>query len=72
VDGLRGFPETIEAAYPEAQIQTCIVHLMAASKLLYLARRFIEKNWKMPPITWKQAVNQFAILFGERFTNALG
>jgi transposase-like protein len=43
----------------------------AATKLLYLARRFIEKDWKMPPITVKQAANQFAILFGERFTNAL-
>ena len=173
VDGLRGFPEAIEAVYPEAQIQTCIVHLIrnslnlaswkdrkalatglkpiyqaatadaaasaldafeqgdwgkkfptvvamwrrqweqvipffayppevrkiiyttnaiesmhmqlrkivknrghfpsdeAATKLLYLALRNIEKDWKMPPITWKQAVNQFAILFGERFTNAL-
>jgi hypothetical protein len=40
----------------------------AASKLLYLALRNIEKDWKMPPITWRQAVNQFAILFGERFT----
>jgi transposase-like protein len=28
VDGLRGFPEAIEAAYPDAQIQTCIVHLI--------------------------------------------
>lgn len=174
VDGLRGFPEAIEAVYPLAQIQTCIVHLIrnslnlaswkdrkglasalkpiyqamtaeaaavaldtfaesdwgqkfptvaamwrrqwaqvtpffayppavrkiiyttnaiesmhmqlrkivknrghfpsdeAASKLLYLALRNIEKDWKMPPITWKQAVNQFAILFGERFMNALG
>lgn len=173
VDGLRGFPEAIEAVYPQAQIQTCIVHLIrnslnlaswkdrkalatalkpiyqaatadaaatalqsfaqsdwgkkfptvtamwqrqweqvipffayppevrkiiyttnaiesmhmqlrkivknrghfpgdeAATKLLYLALRNIEKDWKMPPITWKQAVNQFAILFGERFTNAL-
>jgi transposase-like protein len=173
VDGLRGFPEAIEAVYPEAQIQTCIVHPIrnslnlaswkdkkelaaalkpiyqavsaeaaasaltaflasdwgqkfptvtamwqrqweqvipffaypppvrkiiyttnaieslnmqlrkivknrghfpsdeAASKLLYLALRNIEKNWKMPPVTWKQAANQFAILFGERFTNAL-
>jgi putative transposase len=173
VDGLRGFPEAIEAVYPQAQIPTCIVHLIrnslslaswkdrkslaaalkpvyqavtadaaaaalqefaqgewgqkfptvtamwqrqweqvipffayppavrkiiyttnaiesmhmqlrkivknrghfptdeAASKLLYLALRNIEKDWKMPPITWKQAVNQFAILFGERFTNAL-
>jgi putative transposase len=173
VDGLRGFPEAIEAVYPHAQIQTCIVHLIrnslnlaswkerkalasalkpvyqaanahaaanaleifaqgewglkfptvvamwqrqweqvipffayppevrkiiyttnaieslhmqlrkivknrghfpndeAASKLLFLALRNIEKNWKMPPITWKQAANQFAILFGERFTNAM-
>ncbi|MGC0155796.1 transposase, partial [Chromobacterium vaccinii] len=44
----------------------------AASKLLYLALRNIEKDWKMPPITWKQAANQFAILYGERFTDALG
>jgi putative transposase len=42
----------------------------AASMLLFLALR-IEKDWKMPPITWKQAANQFAILFGERFTNAM-
>jgi transposase-like protein len=173
VDGLRGFPEAIEAVYPQAHIQTCIVHLIrnslnlaswkdrkalaaalkpiyqaatveaaaaaleafaqsewgqkfptvvtmwqrqweqvipffayppavrkiiyttnaiesmhmqlrkivknrghfpsdeAASKLLYLALRNIEKDWKMPPIMWKQAANQFAILYGERFTNAL-
>jgi transposase-like protein len=173
VDGLRGFPEAIEAVYPQAQIQTCIVHLIrnslnlvswkdrkslaaalkpvyqaanadaaaaalgafaesdwgkkfptvtamwqrqweqvipffayapevrkiiyttnaieslhmqlrkivknrghfpsdeAASKLLFLALRNIEKDWKMPPITWKQAANQLAILFGERFTNAM-
>lgn len=173
VDGLRGFPEAIEAVYPQAQIQTCIVHLIrnsltlaswkerkalaaalrpiyqaatteaaaaalaefehghwgrkfptvgamwarqweqvipffayppevrkivyttnaieslhmrlrkivknrghfpsdeAASKLLFLALRNIEKGWKMPPVTWKQAANQFAILFGDRFTNAL-
>jgi transposase-like protein len=173
VDGLRGFPDAIEAIYPQAQIQTCIVHLIrnslnlaswkdrkpladalkpiyqaahaeaaqaaldafaqgawgvkfptvaamwqrqweqvipffayppalrkiiyttnaiesmhmqlrkivknrghfpsdeAASKLLFLALRNIEKGWKMPPVVWKQAANQFAILFGERFTNAM-
>jgi len=173
VDGLRGFPEAIEAVYPQAQIQTCIVHLIrnsttlaawkdrkelaaalkpiyqaanadlaaaaldafaagpwgskfptvaamwqrqwqqvipffayppevrkiiyttnsieslhmrlrkivknrghfpsdeAATKLLFLALRNIEKDWKMPPQTWKQAANQFAIMFGERFTNAI-
>jgi transposase-like protein len=173
VDGLRGFPDAIEAVYPQAQIQTCIVHLIrnsttlaswtdrkglaaalkpiyqaanaqaaqaaleefaagawgqrfptvavmwrrqweqvipffayppevrkiiyttnaieslhmrlrkivknrghfptdeAATKLLFLALRNIEKDWKMPPQTWKKAANQFAIMFGERFTNAL-
>jgi transposase-like protein len=43
----------------------------AASKLLFLALRNIEKDWKMPQRTWKHAANQFAILFGERFTNAI-
>lgn len=173
VDGLRGFPEAIEAVFPEAQIQTCIVHLIrtslnyvgwkdrkalatelkaiyqaanadsaeaalsdfeqgawgrkcppialawrrqwaqvipffayptevrkiiyttnaieslhmrlrkivknrghfpsdeAATKLLYLALLNIIKDWKMPPRTWKEAANQFAIIFGERFTASL-
>ena len=173
VDGLRGFPEAIEAVFPQTQIQTCIVHLIrtslnyvgwkdrkalaaelkaiyqavnaeaaeaaltefeqgtwgkkfppiaaawrrqwtqvipffayppevrkiiyttnaieslhmqlrkivknrghfpsdeAATKLLYLALRNIVKDWKMPPRTWKEAANQFAIMFGERFTAAL-
>ena len=31
VDGLRGFPEAIEAVYPQAQIQISIVHLIRNS-----------------------------------------
>ena len=31
VDGLRGFPDAIEAVFPDAQIQTCIVHLIRSS-----------------------------------------
>lgn len=31
VDGLRGFPEAIEAVFPQTQIQTCIVHLIRTS-----------------------------------------
>ena len=171
VDGLRGFPEAIEAVYPLTQIQTCIVHLIrnslehvgwkerkalaselksiyqapnadaaeaalrafeqgprskqwppiaqawrrqwahvipffaypqevrkiiyttnaieslhmrlrkivknrghfpsdsAATKLLFLALRNISKDWTMPQAAWRQAANQFAIVFGERFTN---
>jgi putative transposase len=173
VDGLRGFPDAIEAVFPQAQIQTCVVHLIrnslnyvawkdrkalaaelktiyqatdaataevaldafergsfgqkcspiaqawrrqwaqvipffayppdvrriiyttnaieslhmqlrkivknrghfpsdeAATKLLFLALRNITKDWIMPPRTWKEAANQFAILFGERFTASL-
>src|ERR671932_185525 len=28
VDGLKGFPEAVTAAFPEAQVQTCVVHLI--------------------------------------------
>jgi transposase-like protein len=170
VDGLRGFPEAIEAVFPHAQIQTCVVHLIrnslnhvpwkdrkavaaalkpiyqaadaataeaalqafergpwsrwpaiaqawrrqwtqvipffafpqevrliiyttnaieslhmqvrkiaksrghfpsdeAASKLLYLALRNIAKKWTMPHRFWRYAANQFAIMFGARFTH---
>ena len=31
VDGLKGFPEAIEAVYPQATVQTCIVHLIRYS-----------------------------------------
>ena len=38
VDGLKGFPQAIEAVFPLAQVQLCIVHLVRAS-LNYV-------NWK--------------------------
>jgi putative transposase len=31
VDGLKGFPEAIQAVFPEAIVQTCIVHLLRHS-----------------------------------------
>ena len=31
VDGLNGFPEAIEAVYPKAQVQLCIVHMVRNS-----------------------------------------
>lgn len=31
VDGLKGFPEAIEAVFPRAIVQTCIVHLIRHS-----------------------------------------
>src|SRR5436305_478973 len=173
VDGLKGFPEAILAVFPEATVQTCIVHLLrqslafvahkdrkavaaalkeiyraldatageaalaafeegpwgrkypaigqgwrrawgevvpfyafpaevrrllyttnaigalnsklrraararghfptdeAALKLLFLVLNRAEKEWMMPPAAWAMARAQFAVLFGERFTNAL-
>jgi putative transposase len=38
VDGLKGFPQAIEAVYPQALVQSCIVHMVRAS-LHYV-------NWK--------------------------
>lgn len=31
VDGLKGFPDAITAAFPDAAVQTCIVHLVRHS-----------------------------------------
>lgn len=38
IDGLKGFPQAVEAVFPEARVQLCIVHLVRAS-LNYV-------NWK--------------------------
>jgi putative transposase len=38
VDGLKGFPEAIEAIFPRTIVQTCIVHLIRHS-LKYVPRR---------------------------------
>src|SRR3954464_1910774 len=43
----------------------------AALKLLFLVLNRAEKEWMMPPAAWAMARAQFAVLFGERFTNAL-
>jgi putative transposase len=42
VDGLKGFPEAIEAIFPNTVVQTCIVHLIRHS-LKYVPRREREQ-----------------------------
>ena len=42
VDGLKGFPEAIEAIFPETTVQTCVVHLIRHS-LKYVPRRERER-----------------------------
>jgi putative transposase len=40
----------------------------AASKLIWLALRNITADWGNAAHNWKEAMNQFAILYGDRFT----
>jgi putative transposase len=42
VDGLTGFPDAIEAIFPQTTVQTCVVHLIRAS-LKYVPRREREQ-----------------------------
>jgi putative transposase len=50
VDGLKGFPEAIEAVFPETTVQTCIVHLIRNS-LKYVPRReFADVARDLKPI----------------------
>lgn len=68
-DGLTGFPEAIEATWPEATVQTCVVHLIRA------AMRFVNyKDRKALAAALKpiyQAANEDAALEAlETFTNS--
>jgi putative transposase len=50
VDGLKGFPEAIEAIFPNAPVQTRVVHLIRHS-LKYVPRREREQvAWDLKPI----------------------
>jgi transposase-like protein len=40
----------------------------AATKLIWLALRNITAEWARPAIYWRSAMNQFAIAYGDRFT----
>ena len=40
----------------------------AATKLIWLALRNITAGWSRANRDWKEAMNQFAVLYAERFT----
>lgn len=44
----------------------------AATKLIWLALRNITADWGRAANNWKAAMNQFAILFDDRFTRPIG
>ena len=43
----------------------------AATKLIWLALRNITAEWRRPAPLWRAAMNQFAILYEDRFTKAM-
>jgi putative transposase len=73
VDGLKGFPEAIEAIFPQTVVQTCIVHLIRTS-LRYVPRRDYDQVVKdLKPIytainaqAAQQALEAFDEKWGER------
>jgi transposase-like protein len=46
-------------------------HDDAATKLIWLAVRNITADWRRPVYRWRAAMNQFAILYEDRFTKVL-
>jgi len=44
----------------------------AATKLIWLALRNITADWGRAANDWKTAMNQFAILFDDRFVRPVG
>jgi putative transposase len=71
VDGLKGFPEAIEATFPHAWVQTCIVHLIRAS-LRYVNYRDLKKvTSALRPIYTAENADQ-ALVELERFDGDWG
>jgi len=74
VDGLKGFPEAIEAIFPKTVVQTCVVHLIRHS-LKYVPRREREQVARdLKPIytasdadAAQQALEAFDDKWGKRF-----
>jgi putative transposase len=74
VDGLKGFPEAIEAIFPKTTVQTCVVHLLRHS-LKYVPRREREQVARdLKPIytaldgdAAQRALETFDEKWGQRF-----
>jgi len=71
VDGLQGFPEAIEAVFPAAWVQTCIVHQIRSSLryVNYRDRRALAKDLR--PI-YTAANADHALIELERFDEQWG
>ena len=50
-DGLTGFPEAIEATWPQAMVQTCTVHLIRAAVRFVRPRPQARRRGAAPDLT---------------------
>ena len=74
MDGLSGFPEALRAAYPEAKVQLCIVHLVRAA-LKYVVDKDcdqvivdLKKIYQAPTVgEAEEALDAFAQGWGEKY-----
>ena len=71
VDGLKGFPEAIEATFPQTWVQTCVVHLIRAS-LRYVNYRDLKKVTSALRPIYTAPNAEAAALELERFDEAWG
>jgi len=74
VDGLKGFPEAIEAVFPQALVQTCIVHLIRHSLRFVPDKHRKKVAQDLRPIyaavdadQAAEALAQFEQTWGERY-----
>ncbi len=64
VDGLKGFPDAIQAAYPETKIQLCIVHMVRNSL------RFVSsKDMKRVAVDLKKIYHSMTVSDAEKSLN---
>lgn len=74
VDGLKGFPEAIEAVFPATQVQLCLVHLMRHS-LSYVSAKdrkevaaALREIYQAPTIdAAERQLDEFAGQWGQRY-----
>ena len=72
VDGLKGFPEALETAFPNTTVQTCIVHLLrySLSSASYQERKALAAALK--PIYRAESAERAESLLAEFERSALG
>jgi putative transposase len=70
-DGLKGLPEAIEAVWPQASVQTCVVHLIRAS-LRYCSYKDRKAVTRALKSVYRAASAEAATLEFEVFEQAYG